>query len=283
MNKAELIKAIKAKKSYLCVGLDTDMEKLPKHLPRTIETVVAFNKAIINSTKDFCVSYKINTAFYECHGSKGWDAMAESLEAIPSTHFTIADAKRGDIGNTSSYYAKTFFETLNFDAITVAPYMGEDSVRPFLEYENKTTIVLGLTSNKGSNDFQQLLVDEGDDTSMIPNIIKGTRKQALYEKVLEKVASWGTTDNLMFVIGATQAFELENIRGILPEHFFLVPGVGFQGGSLADVSRYGLNKDIGLLVNASRAIIYAGGGEDFAEEAAIIAQQYQTEMATYLD
>lgn len=283
MNKTELIKAIKEKKSYLCVGLDTDMDKLPKHMPRTIESIISFNKAIINSTKEWCVSYKVNTAFYECYGSKGWEAIEATLEAIPSTHFSIADAKRGDIGNTSSYYAKTFFETLAFDAITVAPYMGEDSVRPFLEYENKMTILLGLTSNKGSNDFQQLLVEDNEDTSMIPNIIKGARKKALYEKVLERVASWGTTDNLMFVIGATKAFEFENIRSVLPDHFFLVPGVGFQGGSLAEVSRYGLNKDMGLLVNASRAIIYAGAGENYAEEAAIIAQQYQTEMAGYFN
>jgi len=282
MNRQQLVAQIQAKRSYLCVGLDTDIEKIPAHLRHRPDAVVAFNKAIIDATKDACVSYKINTAFYESMGIKGWQAMEETLHYIPDTHFKIADAKRGDIGNTSAQYAKTFFEVLPFDAVTVAPYMGEDSVRPFLEYPDKVTIVLGLTSNKGSNDFQQLLVEETEDKNLVPNIIGGNRPKALYEKVLERVANWGTPDNLMFVVGATKAFELENIRSILPDHFLLVPGVGFQGGSLADVSRYGLNKDCGLLVNASRAIIYAADGEHFADEAKIIAEQYQVEMSSYL-
>jgi orotidine-5'-phosphate decarboxylase len=282
MNRQQLVAQIQAKRSYLCVGLDTDIEKIPAHLRHRPDAVVAFNKAIIDATKDACVSYKINTAFYESMGIKGWEAMEETLHYIPDTHFKIADAKRGDIGNTSAQYAKTFFEVLPFDAVTVAPYMGEDSVRPFLEYPDKVTIVLGLTSNKGSNDFQQLLVEETEDKNLVPNIIGGNRPKALYEKVLERVANWGTPDNLMFVVGATKAFELENIRSIIPDHFLLVPGVGFQGGSLADVSRYGLNKDCGLLVNASRAIIYAADGEHFADEAKIIAEQYQVEMSSYL-
>ncbi len=282
MNRQQLVAQIQAKRSYLCVGLDTDLEKIPAHLRHRPDAVVAFNKAIIDATKDACVSYKINTAFYESMGIKGWEAMEETLHYIPDTHFKIADAKRGDIGNTSAQYAKTFFEVLPFDAVTVAPYMGEDSVRPFLEYPDKVTIVLGLTSNKGSNDFQQLLVEETEDKNLVPNIIGGNRPKALYEKVLERVANWGTPDNLMFVVGATKAFELENIRSIIPDHFLLVPGVGFQGGSLADVSRYGLNKDCGLLVNASRAIIYAAENEDFATEAKAIAEQYQVEMSSYL-
>lgn len=282
MNRQQLVAQIQAKRSYLCVGLDTDIEKIPAHLRHRPDAVVAFNKAIIDATKDACVSYKINTAFYESMGIKGWEAMEETLHYIPDTHFKIADAKRGDIGNTSAQYAKTFFEVLPFDAVTVAPYMGEDSVRPFLEYPDKVTIVLGLTSNKGSNDFQQLLVEETEDKNLVPNIIGGNRPKALYEKVLERVANWGTPDNLMFVVGATKAFELENIRSIIPDHFLLVPGVGFQGGSLADVSRYGLNRDCGLLVNASRAIIYAAEHEDFAIEAKAIAEQYQVEMSSYL-
>ena len=272
MHRNILVNQIKEKQSYLCVGLDTDITKIPKHLQQNKSGIVDFNKAIIDATKDYCVSYKINTAFYEALGSKGWEAMEETVNYIPSTHFKIADAKRGDIGNTSSQYAKAFFETLQFDAITVAPYMGEDSIRPFLEYENKWTIVLGLTSNKGANDFEmQRLISTGNNTGLF-----------LYEKVIETVSKWGSADNLMFVTGATQASELEIIRKIIPDNFLLVPGVGFQGGSLADVSKYGLTKDCGLLVNASRAIIYAGNNENFAEEAANIAQQYQTEMKQYL-
>jgi orotidine-5'-phosphate decarboxylase len=267
MHRNTLIAQIKQKNSYLCVGLDTDITKIPKHLLQNKNAIVDFNKAIIDATKEYCVSYKINTAFYEVLGSKGWDAMEETVNYIPSTHLKIADAKRGDIGNTSSQYAKAFFETLKFDAITVAPYMGEDSIRPFLEYEDKWTIVLGLTSNKGAADFE------------MQRFVDGT---TLYENVLSKVSSWGTKDNLMFVVGATQASELTNIRSIVPNNFLLVPGVGFQGGSLAETSKYGMNKDCDLLVNASRAIIYAGSGENFAEEAKAIAQQYQAEMKTYL-
>ncbi len=252
------------------MGLDTDVTKLPKHLQSHPDAIFAFNKAIIDATKDHCVSYKINTAFYESQGLKGWEAMEKTVQYIPKTHFTIADAKRGDIGNTSSQYAKTFFEIFPFDAVTVAPYMGEDSVRPFLDYTDKWTIVLGLTSNAGSNDFQQLTLS-GD--------AEGKR---LYEKVLSKVASWGTPSNLMFVVGATRAADLAHIRSIIPDHFLLVPGVGAQGGSLKEVSTYGLNTDAGLLVNASRAVIFAGGGEDFAEKAAIAAAEYQKEMAVYL-
>jgi orotidine-5'-phosphate decarboxylase len=268
MTRKQLIDQIRTKKTYLCVGLDTDPSKIPAHLQSNPDAVVEFNKQIIDATKDHCVAYKINTAFYEAMGAKGWEAMEETVNYIPAEHFSIADAKRGDIGNTSSQYARAFFETMNFDAITVAPYMGEDSVKPFLEYENKWTIVLGLTSNPGSHDFEQrLLLSENNQ----PN-------QRLYETVLNKVSSWGRTDNLMFVIGATKATELESIRKIIPNHFLLVPGVGFQGGSLEEVSRYGINADIGLLVNASRAVIYASGKEDFAEEAAVIARQYHTAM-----
>lgn len=271
MTRAALIEQIRQKQSFLCVGLDTDINKIPVHLQQQPNAVVAFNKAIIDATKDYCVSYKINTAFYEAMGKAGWEAMEETVAYIPKTHFTIADAKRGDIGNTSAQYAKAFFDVLGFDAITVAPYMGEDSIRPFLEFDNKWTIVLGLTSNKGAADFELQKMQTTENTG-----------RYLYETVIATVAQWGRPDNLMFVVGATQASELSNIRQYVPDNFLLVPGVGFQGGSLAEVSEYGLNKDCGLLVNASRAIIYASEKEDFAQEAAIIAQQYQQEMATRL-
>ena len=266
MTRQQLIEQIQLKKSYLCVGLDTDFEKIPKHLQSHPDAIFEFNKQIIDATKDLCVAYKINTAFYEVLGSKGWDIMERTVNYIPKEHFTIADAKRGDIGNTSTQYAKAFFETLNFDSVTVAPYMGEDSVKPFLEFGSKWAIVLGLTSNSGSKDFEQQKI--GD--------------YFLYEEVLKTVSTWGTDSNLMFVIGATKASLLADIRKIIPDHFLLVPGVGFQGGSLEDVSKYGLTKDCGLLVNASRAIIYASEKEDFANEAKAIALQYQTEMASYL-
>lgn len=284
MTRKHLIEQIQLKKSFLCVGLDTDITKIPKHLQAHPDAVFDFNKQIIDATKDLCVSYKINTAFYEAMGLQGWEAMRKTVDYIPAEHFTIADAKRGDIGNTSSQYAKAFFEVLNFDAITVAPYMGEDSVRPFLEYENKWTIVLGLTSNKGADDFQKLLVSSKteDDLRLIPGIVDPFRQDFLYQQVIEKTARWGTTGNLMFVTGATKAADFEAIRDIIPEHFLLVPGVGFQGGSLEEVAKYGLNKDCGLLVNASRAIIYASEGEDFAIEARAIAKQYQQEMSGYL-
>jgi orotidine-5'-phosphate decarboxylase len=288
MHRNILIEQIKQKNSYLCVGLDTDISKIPKHLQQNKHAIVDFNKAIIDATKEYCVSYKINTAFYEALGSKGWDAMEETVNYIPSSHLKIADAKRGDIGNTSSQYAKAFFETLQFDAITVAPYMGEDSIRPFLEYEDKWTIVLGLTSNKGAADFEmKQLVREDTNQGGHNNLVRsdtnqGNRSEYLYEQVLKTISQWGSKNNLMFVVGATQATELENIRKIIPDNFLLVPGVGFQGGSLAETSKYGMNKDCGLLVNVSRAIIYAGSGENFAEEAQAIAQQYQTEMQQYL-
>lgn len=274
MTRKQLIQQIQLKKSYLCVGLDTDLNKIPEHLKSHPDPVFEFNKQIIDATHDFCVAYKINTAFYEAMGLKGWEAMEKTVNYIPNNLFIIADAKRGDIGNTSTQYAKAFFEAMNFDAVTVAPYMGEDSVTPFLAFENKWAIVLGLTSNAGSKDFEQLrLVRE--DTN------QGSA-EFLYETVLKKVSSWGNTSNLMFVIGATKASDLEEIRKIIPDHFLLVPGVGFQGGSLQEVSKYGMNKDCGILVNASRAIIYAGEKEDFASEAREIAKQYQSEMAGYL-
>jgi orotidine-5'-phosphate decarboxylase len=284
MNRQYLIEQIQQKKSFLCVGLDTDISKIPKHLQAHPDAIFEFNKQIIDATKDLCVSYKINTAFYEAMGIKGWEAMQKTVDYIPVEHFKIADAKRGDIGNTSSQYAKAFFEVLKFDAITVAPYMGEDSVRPFLEYADKWTIVLGLTSNKGSSDFQKLLVSNKRESELplIPGIGDPFRPTFLYQEVIEKIAGWGTTGNLMFVTGATRASDFEQIREIIPNHFLLVPGVGFQGGSLKEVAKYGLNKDCGLLVNASRAIIYASEGEDFAIEARAIAEQYQQEMSEYL-
>lgn len=271
MHRNRLIETIRLKKSYLCVGLDTDLRKIPAHLQGMPDAVLAFNKAIIDATLDYCVSYKINTAFYEGMGLKGWEAMAETVAYIPDTHLTIADAKRADIGNTSSYYARAFFEELSFDAVTVAPYMGEDSLAPFLSYEDKWTIVLGLTSNPGAADFELLRIH---DEKLPP--------EYLYERVIRTVSRWGSPTNLMFVAGATQASELKNIRQIIPDHFLLVPGIGFQGGSLQEVSEFGMNRDCGLLINASRAIIYAGSGEDFAQEAAAIAKQYQSEMSLYL-
>lgn len=283
MNRSQLVQQIRSKQNYLCVGLDTDITKIPKHLLDSADPVFEFNKAIIDATKNNCVSYKINTAFYESQGMKGWESMEKTLYYIPDTHFKIADAKRGDIGNTSAHYAKTFFEVLPFDAVTIAPYMGEDSVRPFLEYENKWSIVLGLTSNAGGNDFQQLLVSSQlQEQSMVPNILQGKTEKRLYEKVLEKVASWGTPENLMFVVGATRASDLENIRSIIPDHFLLVPGVGAQGGSLEEVSKFGMNSDCGLLVNASRAVIFASSGTDFAEKATKVSEEYSIEMSAYL-
>ncbi|MEJ0106012.1 MAG: orotidine-5'-phosphate decarboxylase [Bacteroidota bacterium] len=281
MTRSQLIQQIQKKKSYLCIGLDTDITKIPKHLLQEADPVFAFNKVIIDATKDLCVSYKINTAFYEALGVKGWEALEKTVNYIPAEHFKIADAKRGDIGNTSSQYAKAFFETFNFDSVTVAPYMGEDSVKPFLEYDGKWAIVLGLTSNKGAKDFElQKIVSE--------NGYEHLRAEMLYEKVLKTVSSWGTRDNLMFVVGATQGEEFLNIREIIPHHFLLVPGVGAQGGSLKEISEKGMIKDssanaeCGILVNVSRAIIFASGKEDFAEQARSITRQYQAEMASYL-
>ena len=282
MDRKTIIEHIKEKNSYLCVGLDTDIVKIPQHLQNHTDAVFEFNKQIIDATLDLCVGYKINTAFYEVRGAKGWDDMQRTVDYIPNTHFKIADAKRGDIGNTSSHYAKTFFDTVPFDAVTVAPYMGNDSVKPFLDYENKWTIVLGLTSNPGASDFElQRLVQDGMDHLRQPG--EDIQPNYLYEKVIEEVATWGNLENLMFVVGATKAEQIASVRKIVPDHFLLIPGVGFQGGSLAEVSKYGLTTDCGLLVNVSRAIIYAGGGEKFAMEARAIALQYQTEMKMYLD
>lgn len=273
MTRAQLVEQIRKKKSYLCIGLDTDITKIPKHLLSSEDPVFEFNKQIIEATRDLCVSYKINTAFYEALGLKGWEAMEKTVRLIGDDHFKIADAKRGDIGNTSSQYAKAFFESLPFDSVTVAPYMGEDSVKPFLEYEGKWAIVLGLTSNKGARDFE-LKKMAGE---------RYTDEEYLYEKVLTTVSQWGTPDNLMFVVGATQPEEFINIRKLTPRHFYLVPGVGTQGGSLKDISEQAMIPgDIGLLVNVSRAVIYASEKEDFASEARTIAAQYQFEMASFL-
>jgi orotidine-5'-phosphate decarboxylase len=282
MTRKELVDQIFSKKSYLCVGLDTDKTKIPQHLQSNPNAIFEFNRQIIDATKDYCVGYKINTAFYEAEGVKGWEALEETVNYIPSTHFKIADAKRGDIGNTSSQYARAFFETLNFDAITVAPYMGADSIKPFLEYKDKWTIVLGLTSNPGSADFElQRIIKE---TDILEEGIHLRKQQSgyLYETVMQTASEWGTKDNLMFVVGATQANEFTSIREITPEHFYLVPGVGAQGGSLKEISEKALTKDCGLLVNASRAIIYASAGENFASEAGKVARTYAAEMAGYL-
>ncbi|GAC1418868.1 MAG: orotidine-5'-phosphate decarboxylase [Flavisolibacter sp.] len=282
MTRSELIEQIFSKNSYLCVGLDTDILRLPKGLRDYADPVFEFNRQIIDATKDLCVAYKINTAFYEVNGSKGWASLEKTVNYIPSTHFKIADAKRADIGNTSTQYAKAFFETLNFDAITVAPYMGEDSIRPFLDYSDKWTIVLGLTSNLGARDFELQKVLEHTDLLQEGIHISSDHTDLLYRKVLRTVIKWGDINRLMFVIGATLPEEFLAVRKITPEHFYLVPGVGIQGGSLKEISEKGLNKDCGLLVNVSRAIIYASQKEDFAQEARAIAQQYQYEMNGYL-
>lgn len=265
MNRATLINAIKAKKSVLCIGLDTDLSKIPKHLLEDEDPAFSFNKAIIDATKSFAVSYKINTAFYEAQGISGWQTMQRTLDYIPKNIFTIADAKRGDIGNTSEQYARTFFHTYPFDSVTVAPYMGEDSVKPFLGFEGKWAIVLGLTSNKGSLDFQ--LQHCGD--------------ERLYERVLKTVAGWGNDGNTMFVIGATREEQLKHVRDMLPSHFFLIPGVGAQGGDVPTVCRNTLTDDGGILINVSRSIIYAGDDEFFADKAFDIAGKYQSEMAKF--
>lgn len=266
MTRSELIQQIRQKKSYLCIGLDSDLQKIPTHLLDTEDPIFEFNKQLIDATQDLCVSYKLNTAFYEANGVRGWQTLEKTLNYIPKSIFTIADAKRGDIGNTSTQYARAFFEAMSFDSITVAPYMGKDSVKPFLDFENKWTIVLGLTSNEGAYDFQYLQSEE----------------QALFKHVIQKVATWGNTDNLMFVIGATKTAQLAEVRKLIPDHFLLVPGVGAQGGSLEEVSKIGMNNDVGLLVNASRQIIYAGQGHDFAEKAREEALKLQQEMERYL-
>lgn len=267
MTRQQLVEQIRIKQSYLCIGLDTDITKIPRHLLSEPDPIFAFNQQIIDATQEYCVSYKINTAFYEALGLPGWEAMARTLDYIPRTHFIIADAKRGDIGNTSTQYAKAFFEALDFDAITVAPYMGADSVKPFLEYGGKWTILLGLTSNSGAKDFE----------------LQQAGGEMLYEKVMKTASGWGTPDNLMFVVGATQAEEFVNIRKITPDHFYLVPGVGAQGGSLKEISAKAMNKDVGMLVNVSRAVIFASAGEDFAFKAGEVAKAYRDEMSGYLN
>jgi len=261
----QLIEQIQIKKSFLCVGLDVDLNKIPKHLLALEDPIFEFNKAIIDATHDLAVSYKPNTAFYEAYGIKGWQSLQKTINYINENHpniFTIADAKRGDIGNTSSMYAKAFFEDLNFDSVTVAPYMGKDSVEPFLAFENKHTIMLALTSNAGAFDFQTLTVD-------------GTE---LYKQVLETSKTWKNSENLMYVVGATKAEYFTEIRKIVPDSFLLVPGVGAQGGSLQEVCKYGMNANVGLLINSSRAIIYASNGTDFAEKAREEALKMQEEM-----
>lgn len=269
MNRKKLIEEIKKKKSFLCVGLDPDVDKMPKKFLDEEDPIFEFNMAIIDATADYCVAYKPNAAFYEAYGLTGMESLEKTIRYIKANypdHFVIADAKRGDIGNTAERYAKAFFYRLNADAITVAPYMGSDSVKPFLGFENKWAIVLGLTSNEGAADFQLKAVDH----------------EPLFMNVIRKCAGWGTPENMMFVVGATKAEMMGPIRELVPDHFFLVPGVGTQGGSLEEVCKYGLNKDIGLLVNASRNIIYASNGDDFAEKAAAEAKKLSSQMSMYV-
>ncbi len=267
MNYQELVTQIKQKKSFLCVGLDTDLAKIPTHLLETEDPIFEFNKQIIDATKEFCVAYKPNIAFYEMLGEKGWASLQKTIDYIPNTHFTIADAKRGDIGNTSLYYANTFFDTYKFDSVTVAPYMGSDSVQPYLQQKNKWAIVLALTSNKGADDFELQKLESGE---------------YVFENVLSTSKEWGTEENMMYVVGATRPEMLADIRKIIPNHFLLVPGVGAQGGSLSQVVKYGMTKDCGLLVNSSRGIIYAGNEVDFAEKAGEKAKEIQQEMASLM-
>ena len=270
MTRKELIQQIREKQSFLCVGLDTDLKKIPQHLLAEEDPIFAFNKAIIDATAPYCVSYKPNLAFYEAFGVKGLVAFEKTIKYLKQQyphHYIIADAKRGDIGNTSAMYARTFFEEYDVDSLTVAPYMGEDSVSPFLGYEGKWVILLALTSNKGSHDFQLTESPDGE---------------RLFEKVLRRSQQWASDEQMMYVVGATQGQMFEDIRRLAPTHFLLVPGVGAQGGSLQEVCKYGMNRDCGLLVNSSRGIIYASQGEDFAEAAAQKAQELQQEMAAIL-
>ena len=270
MNSKELFDNILRKKSFLCVGLDTDIKKIPEHLLKEEDPIFSFNKAIIDATAPYCIAYKPNLAFYEAFGVEGWKALDKTIAYLRKNHpdqFIIADAKRGDIGNTSDMYARSFFEDLNVDAVTVAPYMGEDRVGPFLKYEGKWVILLALTSNKGSHDFQMTADSQG---------------KRLFEKVLETSQKWGDAENMMYVVGATQGSMFEDIRKIVPNHFLLVPGIGAQGGSLEEVCRYGMNKTCGLIVNSSRAIIYADHTENFASAAAEEAKKVQKEMAEQL-
>lgn len=266
MKRAQLIQEIKNKKSFLCIGLDTDLNKIPAFLKDFNDPIFEFNKRIIDATQDICVAYKPNIAFYESLGPKGWESLEKTIDYIPDSIFTIADAKRGDIGNTSKMYAKTFFEYFNFDSVTVAPYMGIDSVEPFLEFEDKWVILLGLTSNRGSHDFQQIKSND------VP----------LYESVIRKSQEWGSPENLMYVIGATHPESFAEVRDMAKEHFFLVPGIGAQGGDLNGVVSNGMNDDCGLLINSSRGIIYSGNGEDFDTKARIAALALQSQLASYL-
>lgn len=286
MTRSEIFEQIKKKESYLCGGLDTDITKIPKHLLKYDDPVFEFNRQIIDATKDFAVAYKPNLAFYECLGWRGLQSLEKTVKYIPENIFTIADAKRGDIGNTSSMYAKTFFEYYGFDSVTVAPYMGSDSVKPFLTYKNKWAIVLALTSNTGASDFQlQSTVHSQQSTVSDPHETVNSKRETtkLFEQVLIVSQEWGTPDNMMYVVGATQAEMLSGIRKIIPEHFLLIPGVGAQGGSLEEVSKEGMNSQCGLLVNSSRQIIYASAGEDFAEKARAEAKKIQSEMKKYLE
>jgi orotidine-5'-phosphate decarboxylase len=269
MNSSGLFEQIKKKQSYLCVGLDTDLEKIPQHLLKLPDPIFEFNKQIIDATHEYCIAYKPNIAFYEALGPKGWESLQKTLEYIPKDLFTIADAKRGDIGNTSSLYAKAFFSQMNFDSVTVAPYMGEDSVKPFLQFKDKWVILLAHTSNPGSSDFQ-----------LLESKVTGRK---LYEEVLLKAQQWGTPDQLMFVVGATQSDKVESIRKLTPDNFFLVPGIGAQGGDLEMVSKFGMNKKCGLLVNSSRAILYASSSQDFAFAARKESAKVQGEMKRYLE
>jgi orotidine-5'-phosphate decarboxylase len=270
MTTQQLLEQIKIKKSFLCVGLDVDLNKIPQHLLKTEDPIFEFNKAIIDATHDLAVAYKPNIAFFEAYGLKGWQSLQKTIDYINEKHpevFTIADAKRGDIGNTSSMYAKAFFEDLKFDSVTVAPYMGKDSVEPFLAFENKHTIMLALTSNEGAFDFQTLEVNGKE----------------LYKQVLETSKTWKNSENLMYVVGATKAEYFTEVRKIVPDSFLLVPGVGAQGGSLSEVCKYGMNDNVGLLINSSRAIIYASNGADFADVARAEALKIQQEMAEILN
>ena len=268
MNRAQLVKEIKAKQSFLCVGLDTDPLRIPAIFKNDDDPIFAFNKAIVEATHDLAVAYKPNIAFYEALGPKGWESLQKTVEILPKNTFSIADAKRGDIGNTSRYYAKTFFEAYNFDSVTVAPYMGHDSVTPFFEFKDKWVILLALTSNEGALDFQ------------FQSLMGGDKK--LYEKVVEKAKTWGSDQNMMFVAGATRPEWLGALRKVVPNHFFLVPGVGAQGGSLTSVAEHGMNADCGLLVNSSRGILYASSGADFQEAARAEAKKLQGQMAEIL-
>ncbi|GAB3535402.1 orotidine-5'-phosphate decarboxylase [Pontibacter brevis] len=270
MTREQLFEQILQKKSYLCIGLDTDPKKLPQHLLDTEDPVFEFNRQIIEATADLCVAYKPNIAFYEAQGPQGWVSLEKTLQVIPENIFTIADAKRGDIGNTSELYARAFFETLQFDSVTVAPYMGADSVKPFLVQEGKWVILLALTSNAGSQDFQMLHLGDGSE-------------EYLFEQVLRASATWATADQMMYVVGATQADYVQRVRKLVPNHFLLVPGVGAQGGSLEDISKLGMNQQCGLLVNSARGIIYASSGRDFAEKAREAALAVQREMEVYLE